>query len=65
LRKKAEDSIGYRLEILPSQIDHFEAGKGVFLSCKKTGKVLPGTLLGFLPGFIHPHDEKVPEVEPN
>jgi hypothetical protein len=36
-----------------------EAGNGVYLSCQTpSGKVLPGTLLGFLPGIVYNSFEK-------
>lgn len=44
-----KDSIGYTLELKPSQIDHKEAGQGVYLA----GKVGPGTVVSLYPGIIY------------
>jgi hypothetical protein len=52
LRKKLEARVGHFLRIKESLIDHPEAGNGVFLSCRRQGIVLPGTLLGLFPGVI-------------
>ena len=53
MRKEIELYLGHSLEIKDSKIDHHLAGKGVFLSCKRQGVVLPGTLLGIFPGVIN------------
>mmetsp|Transcript_21675 Transcript_21675/g.33378 ORF Transcript_21675/g.33378 Transcript_21675/m.33378 type:complete len:156 (+) Transcript_21675:310-777(+) len=47
-----ERYIGHSLRIRNSSIDHHLAGRGVFVSCKRQGIVLPGTLLGIFPGTI-------------
>ena len=39
-----------------------EAGRGVFLSCKRQKVVLPGTLLGLFPGVICDPVLPVPET---
>jgi hypothetical protein len=52
LRKRMEMRYGHYLRLKPSLIDHHEAGLGVFLSCKRQSIVLPGTLLGLVPGVI-------------
>lgn len=41
------------MRVKDSEIDHHEAGKGVFLECpKRSPIILPGTLLGLFPGVI-------------
>jgi hypothetical protein len=52
LKKQLERRVGHTLELRDSSIDHHEAGRGVFLSCKRQKVVLPGTLLGLFPGVI-------------
>lgn len=52
LSKTLERSIGHSLILKDSNIDHHEAGRGVFLSCRRQRVVLPGTLLGLFPGVI-------------
>jgi hypothetical protein len=54
--RRVERFIGHSLEVKDSEIDHHMAGKGVFLSCKRQGIVLPGTLLGLFPGVINDSD---------
>jgi hypothetical protein len=51
--KEIERYLGHTLRIKDSSIDHHLAGKGVFLSCRRQGIVLPGTLLGIFPGVIN------------
>ena len=58
LRIRMEDKYGHYLRIKDSLIDHHEAGKGVFVSCKRQSIVLPGTLLGLFPGVVC--DSKMP-----
>ena len=53
-----ESRYGHYLRIQDSLIDHHEAGKGVFVSCRTQNLVLPGTLLGLFPGVIC--DNQVP-----
>ena len=52
LRKRMEARYGHFLRLKDSLIDHHEAGKGVFVSCLRQSIVLPGTLLGLVPGVI-------------
>ena len=52
LMKQIERHIGHTLTLKDSSIDHHEAGRGVFLSCRRQRVVLPGTLLGLFPGVI-------------
>jgi hypothetical protein len=52
LRRRMEARYGHYLRIKDSLIDHHEAGRGVFVSCKRQSIVLPGTLLGLVPGVI-------------
>jgi hypothetical protein len=52
LRRRIEARYGHYLRIRESLIDHHEAGQGVFVSCKRQNIVLPGTLLGLVPGVI-------------
>jgi hypothetical protein len=40
------------LETKQSDIDHHEAGDGIFIKTKNGQSVLPGTLIGFYPGMI-------------
>jgi hypothetical protein len=47
-----EARYGHFLRLKDSLIDHHEAGKGVFVSCLRQSIVLPGTLLGLVPGVI-------------
>ena len=47
-----EARVGHYLRVEDSAIDHHEAGKGVFVSCRRQSIVLPGTLLGLFPGVI-------------
>ena len=47
-----EARYGHYLRIKDSLIDHHEAGKGVFVSCKRQKILLSGTLLGLFPGVI-------------
>lgn len=54
MRREVEKHLGHSLEVKDSAIDHHLAGKGVFLSCREQGIVLPGTLLGIFPGVINP-----------
>lgn len=44
-----KNSIGYTLELKPSQIDHEGAGRGVFLA----GEVGPGTVVSIYPGIVY------------
>eukprot|EP00250_Pteridium_aquilinum_P029942 c40373_g1_i1 orf=252-1442(-) len=44
-----KSSIGYTLDLKPSQIDHEDAGRGVFLA----GEVGPGRVVSFYPGVIY------------
>lgn len=44
-----KESIGYTLDLKPSQIDHKEAGRGVYL----VGEVGPGTVVSFYPGIVY------------
>lgn len=53
-----EAYLGHSLKIDSSIVDHHEAGKGVFVSCRKQNIVLPGTLLGLFPGVIN--DPEIP-----
>lgn len=48
-----KSSIGYTLDLKPSQVDHEEAGSGVFLE----GEVGPGRVVSFYPGIVYspPH----------
>ena len=50
--QELEELIGFNLKVNKSKIYHQDSQEGLFLSCKKTGYVLPGTLLGFYPGVI-------------
>jgi len=45
-----EENLGFALKLKDSKIEHQDAGKGVFVSCKQRKFLLPGTLLGFYPG---------------
>ena len=58
--EEVEKYVGHSLKIKDSEIDHHLAGKGVFLSCKRQGIVLPGTLLGIFPGVINDQDVPMP-----
>jgi hypothetical protein len=53
MRKEIERYVGHSLEVKDSSVDHHLAGKGVFLSCRRQGIVLPGTLLGIFGGVIN------------
>ena len=74
LLKNLRAQLGFILSVRPSEIDHHEAGDGVFVSTplvsRKRGsedgegvrrQVLPGTLMGFFPGYIC--DPAVPTPE--
>jgi hypothetical protein len=39
-----------------------DAGRGVFLSCRQQGVVLPGTLLGLFPGVICDPNVPLPDT---
>mmetsp|Transcript_41132 Transcript_41132/g.53978 ORF Transcript_41132/g.53978 Transcript_41132/m.53978 type:complete len:117 (+) Transcript_41132:129-479(+) len=52
LRKRMEAKLGHYLRVKESTIDHHDAGKGVFISCRRQKVVLPGTLLGLFPGVM-------------
>ena len=58
--KHVENVTGHYLVVKDSDIDHNLAGKGVFLSAKRQGIVLPGTLLGLFPGVINDSDSLRP-----
>ena len=50
------NGLGYILYKKKSSIEHYLAGNGVFLSCVNQQIVIPGTLLGYVPGVIqHSH----------
>mmetsp|Transcript_1000 Transcript_1000/g.1798 ORF Transcript_1000/g.1798 Transcript_1000/m.1798 type:complete len:106 (+) Transcript_1000:525-842(+) len=55
-----ERYIGHSLYLDESSVTHHLAGKGVFLSARLQGIVLPGTFLGFLPGVINPPTAPLP-----
>ena len=59
MRYLMEAKVGHYLRVRPSLIDHHEAGDGVFVSCRRQGIVLPGTLLGLFAGVVC--DPVVPE----
>mmetsp|Transcript_26059 Transcript_26059/g.32536 ORF Transcript_26059/g.32536 Transcript_26059/m.32536 type:complete len:129 (-) Transcript_26059:846-1232(-) len=52
LRKRMEAKLGHYLRVKESTIDHHDAGRGVFISCRRQKVVLPGTLLGLFPGVM-------------
>jgi hypothetical protein len=52
LRRQVEQRVGHSLRLQESLIEHPDAGRGVFVSCRRQGVVLPGTLLGVFPGVI-------------
>ena len=60
MKKEVERYLGHSLDVRDSGIDHHLAGKGVFLSCRRQGVVLPGTLLGIFPGVINAPGTPVP-----
>jgi len=46
--------IGFQLEVKQSKVEHHEAGDGVFLKCTNPDqKILPGSLLGIVPGVLY------------
>lgn len=53
--------VGYSLYKKQSTIEHHDAGDGVFLHCPSSQFVLPGTLLGFVPGVIFSRYDQYPE----
>jgi len=57
-----EELVGHSLQVKDSEIDHHEAGQGVFMSCHKQGIVLPGTLVGLFGGVINHPSIPVPET---
>lgn len=53
--------VGHTLEVRQSDIDHHEAGDGVFVNTRDGRSLLPGTLIGFFPGVINGPIDKLPE----
>lgn len=64
-KEEFEELNGHYLYLRKSKIEHPDANKGVFLSCKDRKFVLPGTLLGFYPGVIHFSFLPTPKLEVN
>ena len=53
--------IGHSVEIKQSEVDHHEAGDGVFVHTRGGQSLLPGTLIGFYPGVINGPLTPLPE----
>jgi len=50
INKKIFKQLGFNLTVKESNLEHHEAGEGVFVNCEES--IPPGTLLGFVPGVI-------------
>ena len=61
LMERVKKTLGWSLEVKPSQIAHHDAGDGVFLQTPLE-RITTGTLLGFAPGVIYDNIKDFEEV---